>query len=413
MRLKMSAKSRDELLAAIRPQYLESNLSNKNELLDGFVAATGYNRKYATTLLSKGIQRTSYPKDRCRTYDKDVVEALITLWNTANRICSKRLIPFLPSLITSMERSGHLELSKEVKIKLLSLSSATADRLLKHERRKTIKGKSTTRPGSLLKKHIPVRTFADWNNVRPGFLEADLVAHCGVNARGQFLNTLTMTDIATCWTELAALPNKSGAEALKAIIQVRCVLPFTMLGFDSDNGSEFINESMVEWCAQSHITFTRSREYRKNDQAHVEEKNGSIVRRMIGYDRYEGEHSWQILHSLYRLLRLYINFFQPCMKLISKERDGARVYKKYDRALTPYERVLKSDFIPRHVKTSLRERFESLDPLFLLRSIQKLQEQLQATAVKSNLSELRTLAIKPLETQINSENSASNLPLVG
>ena len=332
----MSAKSRDELLAAIRPQYLESSLSGKKELLDGFVAATGYNRKYATTLLSKGIQRTGYPKDRSRNYDKDVVEALITLWNTANRICSKRLIPFLPSLITSMERSGHLELSKEVKNKLLSISSATADRLLKHERRKTIKGKSTTRPGSLLKKHIPVRTFADWNNVKPGFLEGDLVAHCGATTKGQYLNTLTMTDIATCWTELAALPTKNAADTLQAIVQIKHVLPFPLLGFDSDNGGEFINENMVNWCEMHKITFTRSREYRKNDHAHVEEKNGSIVRRFIGYERYEGQHSWSILYSLYRLLRLYINFFQPCMKLISKERDGARVCKKYDRALTPY-----------------------------------------------------------------------------
>ncbi len=409
----MSAKSRDELLAAIRPQYLESSLSGKKELLDGFVAATGYNRKYATTLLSKGIQRTGYPKDRSRTYDKEVLEALTLLWNTANRICSKRLIPFLPSLITSMERSGHLELSKEVKNKLLSLSSATADRLLKQERRKAIKGKSTTRPGSLLKKHIPVRTFADWNNVRPGFLEGDLVAHCGATTKGQYLNTLTMTDIATCWTELAALPTKNSADTLQAIVQVKHTLPFPLLGFDSDNGNEFINENMVNWCEMHRITFTRSREYRKNDQAHVEEKNGSIVRRFIGYERYEGDQSWRILHSLYRLLRLYVNFFQPCMKLISKERDGARVYKKYDRAATPYQRVLKSDFIPRHIKTSLHENFESLDPLFLLRSIQKLQDQLQTTAVKGNLSELRTLAIKPVETQINSENSASDLPLVG
>jgi len=409
----MSAKSRNELLTAIRPQYLESGAVGKKELLDGFVAATGYNRKYATTLLSKGIQRTGYPKDRSKTYDKEVLEALTILWNTANRICSKRLIPFLPSLITSMERSGHLELSKEVKNKLLSLSSATADRLLKQERRKTIKGKSTTRPGSLLKKHIPVRTFADWNDVRPGFLEGDLVAHCGANTKGQYLNTLTMTDIATGWTELAALPTKNGTDTLQAIVRVKHLLPFTLLGFDSDNGGEFINENMVDWCEMHKITFTRSREYRKNDQAHVEEKNGSIVRRFIGYERYEGELSWRILDSLYRLLRLYVNFFQPCMKLISKERDGARVYKKYDRALTPYQRVLNSDFIPRHIKTSLQEKYESLDPLFLLRSIEKLQEQLRSTAVKSNLSELRTLAIKPLETQVNSENSASDLPLVG
>lgn len=409
----MSAKSRDELLTITRSQYLESDFSDKTKILDSFVGATGYNRKYAVTLLKKGASNRSYPKDRSRTYNKEVLEALIILWNTANRICSKRFVPFLPELITSMERSGHLELSRQVKNKLLSISPATADRLLKQERRKTIKGKSTTRPGSLLKKHIPVRTFADWNNIRPGFLEADLVAHCGQSTRGQYLHTLTMTDIATCWTELAALRTKEGTETLRGIVQSRYLLPFSLLGFDSDNGSEFINEGMVKWCEEQRITFTRSREYRKNDQAHVEEKNGSIVRRIIGYERYEGEHSWQILHSLYRLLRLYINFFQPCMKLISKERDGARVYKKYDKALTPYRRVLKSEHISQDIKTRLTEQFDRLDPYFLLNSIEKLKAQLLLTAVKSGLSELRTLAIKPVETKTDSENLASDLELTG
>jgi hypothetical protein len=331
MRLKMSAKSRDELLAAINPYYKKSNLKGKKELLDSFVTATGYNRKYAVTLLSNGVRRAEHRKQRSRIYGKDVSETLIYLWQTGNQICSKRLIPFLPQLIESMERCGHLELSTEVKNKLLSISPATADRLLKAERRKYIKGKSTTRPGSLLKKHIAVRTFADWNDIRPGFLEADLVAHCGINTRGQYLNTLTMTDIATGWTELGALLNKSAEEVLKSAIQIRHDLPFPLAGFDSDNGSEFINESMVNWCELNNITFTRSREYRKNDQAHVEEKNGSIVRRLIGYERYEGLESGQLLQAIYRYARFYINFFQPSQKLTFKERSGARVYKRYDK----------------------------------------------------------------------------------
>lgn len=393
----MSATSRNELLAAIRPQYLESSLKEKKALLDGFVTATGFCRKYAISLLTKGLTPTKRPKEHKRKYDQDVLKALITLWEVSNRICSKRLIPFLPSLIRQMEICGHLELSDETKEKLLSLSPATADRLLKPQRHKTGRGKSTTRAGSLLKKHIPIRTFADWNNVKPGFLEADLVAHCGQSARGQFLNTLTMTDIATGWTELIALPTKSSDYVLQGVLAVKYLLPFEMLGFDSDNGSEFINRNMVEFCASKQITFTRSREYRKNDQAHVEEKNGSIVRRFVGYDRYEGVRSWQILSSLYRLLRLYANFFQPCLKLVSKERDGARVYKQYDKALTPYERALSSKYISSLKRSKLQAKFEVLDPLILLKEIQRRQAQLAATAVKNNTSELRSLAVASVE----------------
>lgn len=214
-----------------------------------------------------------------------------------------------------------------------------------------------------------------------------------------------MTDIATGWTELAVPVTKTSADVLIAITDIKTMLPFPMLGFDSDNGSEFINHSLVDWCAKYQITFTRSREYRKNDQAHVEEKNGSIVRRMIGYNRYESKQSWQILCALYRLLRLYVNFFQPSVKLTSKTRDGARVSKKYDRALTPYERVLQSKFIARQVKTRLRRKFENLDPLFLIKQIQTLQAELAATAVKNNQSDIRSLAFSSSEKPETSEVS--------
>lgn len=189
-------------------------------------------------------------------------------------------------------------------------------------------------------------------------------------------------------------------------------LDFCQSPVDSDNGSEFINEKMVEWCARHRITFTRSREYRKNDQAHVEEKNGSIVRRMIGYERYEGEGSCRILNKLYGLLRLYTNFFQPCMKLCLKERDGARVYKKYEQALTPYERVLKSNLIPEHIKNSLKQQYQKLDPLFLIKSIQKLQGQLFTTAVRGSLPALQAMAMGLIEQKINPEKPALNLQLV-
>lgn len=377
----MSAQSRRELLLALRPQYLNAPLGEKTKLLDGLIRATGYDRKYAVTLLSKGIgEQQQGTRNRQRKYDDAVVDALLIVWQAANRVCSKRLIPFMPSLVESLARFGHLSISEAVKKQLLSVSPATADRLLKQERKKYGRGKSTTTAGYLIKKHIPIRTFADWNDVVPGFLEADLVAHCGENVRGQYLNTLTVTDIATGWTELGALMGKSEGDVLQEIAEIKELLPFPLLGFDTDNGGEFINYGLVEWCSQNSITFTRSREYKKNDQAHVEEKNGSIVRRLIGYDRYEGIESWQLLSQLYRIARLYINFFQPCLKLISKERDGARVHKRYDKAKTPYERILSSQSVAEKAKAQLRDMFVELDPLLLLQEMERLQNELWSTA---------------------------------
>lgn len=378
----MSLKSRRELLLSLRPQYLNAPPRDKKKLLSGFVAATGYNRKYAVTLLSKGINKTKEGKrKRKKKYDQAVVDALLIVWKAAYRVCSKRLIPFMPILVESLIRHGHLDISETVKEQLLSVSPATADRLLVPERRKYGKGISTTKPGYLIKKHIPIRTFADWNDVVPGFLEADLVAHCGENVRGQFLHTLTVTDIATGWTELGALMGKSEDDVLQEIAEIKELLPFPLLGFDTDNGGEFINYGLVDWCSKNEITFTRSREYKKNDQAHVEQKNGSIVRQLIGYDRYEGIESWQLLSQLYGIARLYINFFQPCLKLIEKWRDGARVHKRYDKAKTPHQRILMSPSVTEESKERLRKIFPSLDPMLLLQEMERLQIDLWKTAV--------------------------------
>lgn len=381
MRSTMSAQSRRELLLALRQKYLNASWIEKKQLLDGFVTATGYHRKYAVALLSKGSAEKRCKRNKKRVYDGAVFDALLIAWNAANRICSKRLIPFLPSLIESLERFGHLNISGTVKEQLLSMSTATADRLLKPERRKYGKGKSTTKPGRLIRKHVPIRTFADWNDVVPGFLEGDLVAHCGEHVQGRYLNTLTLTDIATGWTELRALRGKSEADVLQEVDEIKDLLPFPLLGFDTDNGGEFLNYGIIDWCEANNITFTRSREYRKNDQAHVEEKNGSIVRKLIGYDRYEGFHSWQILSELYSKARLYINFFQPCLKLISKERDGARVRKRYDKAQTPYARMLSSVTIAEEFKNRVRAIFPTLDPVLLLQEMDKLQNEFWKTAV--------------------------------
>jgi site-specific recombinase XerD len=388
MRLKMSLQSRQELLLSLRPQYLGASSGEKKQLLNGLVAATGYNRKYAVTLLSKGISKKQGGKRKRKgKYNQAVVDALLIVWKAAYRICSKRLIPFMPILVESLIKHGHLDISEIVKAQLLSVSAATADRLLSPERRKLGKGISTTKPGYLIKQHIPIRTFADWNDVIPGFVEADLVAHCGENVRGKFLHTLTVTDIATGWTELGALMGKSEGDVLEEMAEMKELLPFPLLGFDSDNGGEFINYGLVDWCANNNITFTRSREYKKNDQAHVEEKNGAIVRRLIGYDRYEGVESWQLLSQLYRIARLYINFFQPCLKLISKWRDGARVHKRYDKAQTPYQRVLMSPSVTEESKEPLRKMFPKLDPMLLLQEMETLQIDLWKTAVGQQQSE--------------------------
>lgn len=382
MRLKMTAKSRKELLEVLRPLYSKVSWKEKQSVLDSFVAATGYNRKHAIVLLNRVNKSQAEPWKRVRKYDPEVAEALIKIWKASNRICSKRLVPFLPIMIETLERFGHLEVSSETREKLLSISPASADRLLREERKKYSKRKSTTKPGYLLKKHIPVRTYSDWNDVTPGFFEADLVAHGGPSGSGPFLQTLTMTDIATGWTECIALLCKSEYAVLNALNSITELLPFALQGFDTDNGSEFVNEGVLDWCAANKITFTRSREYKKNDQAHVEEKNGSIVRRLVGYDRYEGAASLQLLSKLYATARLYINFFQPSLKLSSKERDGGNVRRTYEKAATPHSRVNQSTDIDSTTKNKLKQLFESLDPVVLLSQMEKQQSDLWSTAVQ-------------------------------
>ena len=227
----------------------------------------------------------------------------------------------------------------------------------------------------MIKKQIQVRTFADWNNASPGFVEADLVAHCGGRVDGSFLNTLVLTDIASAWTEFLPLLRKSEEDVVGALKVAQKLLPFSLLGLDTDNGSEFINYKLLKFCEEQKITFTRSRAYHSNDQAHVEEKNGSIVRRIMGYDRYEGNEAWNALAALYAKLRLYVNFFQPSMKLLSKQRCGTKIRKLYDKAQTPYQRLSLSPHINEEIKANLKKQYETLDPLSLLQELKDLQGQ--------------------------------------
>jgi len=298
-----------------------------------------------------------------------VVQALEQIWEIYGHICSKRLQPYLPEAIKALERCQEIELSKDTKGLLLQISSASIDRCLRAVRIKSPHGLSTTKPGSLLKKQIAVHTFTEWDQEQPGFMEIDLVAHCGNTTEGQYLNTLTCTDIATGWTDVTALSHRSQEAVSKAIQAMRHRLPFPLLGIDSDNGSEFINDLLYRYCLDEKITFTRSRPYKKNDQAHVEQKNWSVVRHTVGYDRWETEQELALLESIYDDLRLYINFFQPSLKLIAKQRIGNQTLKRYDRAKTPYQRVLERQDISLETKARLMNVYVQLNPAELRRRI--------------------------------------------
>jgi hypothetical protein len=369
----MSLKSKRELIEVVRPRYLQAKKLEKQKMLDEFTCATGYHRKHAIRVLKNQEQVQNHLKGKTKTYKTmyygEVVRVLEQIWEIYGQICSKRLQPFLPEAIKVLERCKEIKISKDTKELLLKISSASIDRCLHPIRSKSPHGLSTTKPGSLLKNLIPVRTITEWDEERPGFMEIDLVAHCGNTTEGQYLNTLTCTDISTGWTDVTALPHRSQEAVSEAIHRMRHRLPFSLLGIDSDNGTEFINDLLYRYCLDEKITFTRSRPYKKNDQAHVEQKNWSVVRHTVGYDRWETDQEFAILENIYADLRIYINFFQPSFKLIAKERIGNRTIKRYDPAKTPYQRVLERKDISIDSKARLMNLYLQLNPAELRRQI--------------------------------------------
>jgi len=385
----------------MRREYSAADRRRKSKLLDGLVEATGYNRKYANWLLVQiPTPPANHPRTRRSRYGRDVVDAVRQLWKAGNGICAKRLRPFLPVLIETLERFEHLKLDRRLKKKIVGMSHSTLERMLRKERDKESKGKSLTRPGSMLRKQVAVKTFAEWNDQEIGFFEVDLVAHCGGDISGRFMQTLTMTDIATGWTEIVPLPSKAETHVRAGIQSVIKLLPFKLKGIDCDNGKEFLNHGMVAWCKAREITFTRSRAYRKNDQAHVEEKNGSVVRRLVGYERFEGRNALAIMAELYSISRLYINYFQPSMKLVKKTRIGAKVSKQYDTAKTPLERLTCSKTLSKKQTNILLSEFRALDPLRLLAEMNRLQAklwQVHLTTANESVSEIPSKKTKPTQ----------------
>ena len=328
--------AKQELLASIRDRYRESSRKDKTRILDEFIAVTGHHRKHGIRLLAQsaeGSGGTDAVKGR-RIYDDAVREVVILIWEASDRICGKRLKAAMPHLMESLDRHGHLDLDPEVKTRVLSASAATLDRLLKPVR-STVVGRRKRRRRLSPGRNIPVRTFADWNRPPPGFLEIDLVAHCGDSMWGSFIYSLVATDVCTGWTEAVPLLAREQNLVVAGLEAIAKQLPFPVLGIDSDNDTVFINDTLTRYCADRGIEFTRSRAYRKNDQAWVEQKNSAVIRRFLGHERYSGQVAGQTIAHLHGAMRLYVNYFQPSFKLMEKTRNGSAVIKRYSPPATP------------------------------------------------------------------------------
>jgi hypothetical protein len=396
---------RHAIIRELAPRFRKATKKQRGQILSEFVELTGYTRCYAAFVLrtcgSKqvrmiGTRRVIFipgharvrgtPRQRRRGYRTAAfMDALKRLWALSDGLCGKRLVVFIREIVPHLEHQGALKIADEtVRDQLLSVSAATVDRILAKTKRATLaKGRSTTRPGTLLKYHIPVRTFADWNDVHPGFCEADLVAHDGGSAFGDYCHSLNLTDVATTWTETIAVQNKAQIHVFEGIKQIRAQMPFSLLGLDSDNGSEFINVELLRYCEAEHITFTRSRPYKKNDNCYVEQKNYSIVRRTVAYYRYDTPAQLALLNAIYRTLRLYTNFFLPVMKLQQKVRSGSKLSRRYDAPLTPYKRLLAHPLIPQEIKDHLTAQYDTLNVIVLKRELNHLQQTLFRSAIKA------------------------------
>lgn len=387
----LTMKERKAVTRELIQRYQRASKKQKGIILNEFIALTGYNRCYASYLLSilcktlrvglktviKADVRKALRRQRNRIYDESVKRALTKIWEIMYFPCGKRLKPVLGETVIKLKEFKEIRLLRDTEQKLFSISASTIDRLLVEEKKKyTLKCRSHTKPGTLLKHQIPIRTFSEWDEARPGFLEVDLVGHEGGNPKGEFIQTIIAVDIYTGWTEMDAVRNKAQRWVFEAIDSLKGRLPFELLGLDSDNGAEFINAHLYRYCLANRITFTRSRKYRKNDNCYVEQKNYSVARRYVGYYRYDTEEELRVLKALYEHLRPYINFFQPVMKQVSKVRIGSKTIKRYDTAKTPYQRVLEAGGISEEVKEDLKSQYRGLNPAGLHREIVRLQNKL-------------------------------------
>ncbi|GAA2810251.1 integrase catalytic domain-containing protein [Mycolicibacterium pallens] len=370
---------RRAIIETTAARYQRASKSAKGRILDELCANTGWHRSHARKALAGALRPKVAPprKPRPVKYGPDVIAALTVCWTVLGMPAGKRLAPMLGELVPVLRHFAELVIDDETASLLVSISAATIDRRLGAARAKyQLKGRCTTKPGSLLKSQIPVRTWADWNDARPGFVEIDLVSHDGGNLTGAHAFTLTVTDIATGWTENRSVPKKTANCVLAALNDIAYRMPFPVLGVDSDNGSEFINLTVLQWCERHHLTFTRARPGNKNDGCHAEQKNWAVVRTVVGYHRYDTAAELLLLNEIWKLQSKLTNYFYPQQKLISKVRHGAKVTKKYDTAATPFHRAIDHPTINEDQIAALARTHAQINPAATRRRIQALAGQL-------------------------------------
>lgn len=360
-----------EYAAALAPRYRRAKRQEKGRILDEFCQTTGMHRKAAIRLIGNARPVKAGRRSRRRKYGPQAADALRQVWEVGDRMCGKLLVGAMPDLLAALERHGELRMAMAEREALLEMSAATIDRLLRPARRAIGRQPRAKRAAATgLKAQVPIRTWSEWAGVAPGSLQVDLVLHCGESTEGFYLTTLSAVDAATGWTELQAVWGMGKERVRSAVHHVRQKLPFAMRELHNDNGSEFLNHTLYSWCLKEKIGWTRGRSYQKNDQAYVEQKNWLAVRRHIGYGRYASKEAYHIMQQLHSLLTLYNNFFRPVRKIVGKERRGSKVVKRYDRPLTPYQRVLAAGCLSEADREELASQYLSLNPASLQRRIE-------------------------------------------
>jgi len=369
----VTERARREYADVLRPRYQQADKRERGRMLDEYCRTTGCHRKAAIRRLRAARRRSTRPPGRPPRYaSRELGPVLERAWLASDQLSGKLLVPILPALLTALETHHGQRIAPAVRTGLTAASAATLDRLLRPLRRRRPRQPRRIAPAlSSVRAQVPLRTWSEWTDVAPGALQGDLVLHCGESTEGLYVTTLVAVDVATTWTELQAIWGLHQQRVTGGIEHLHQRLPFPLREWHSDNGSEFINACLLGWCQRRGIRFTRGRPYRKNDQAWVEQRNGLLVRRLVGYDRYRSRAAQAVLQRLYGLLRLQHNFFRPVRKLLSKRRVGSKVVKRYDAARTPYQRVLAAGVLTPEQRQALAQQVHALDPIALARDIQQ------------------------------------------
>lgn len=384
---RISMKSKKEIILAKKYRYRRSSKEGKGKILDSLVDTTGLSRKHITRVLNGSYEYEPTvgrsARGRKHKYGVEHKDVLLRVWHLLGHVCSVRLKASLKDTLKNLVDHQVLDLPPQLIKELEEISASTIGRMLKYDRAKLHPlGISTTKPGSLLKHQIPIRRGSDWDDAVPGFTEIDLVAHCGSKSQGEYINTLDCTDVSSTWTECRAVLNKSRFHTLNAMEAIRQRLPFPLLGIDSDNGSEFINDHFVYYAREHNLVLTRSRANTSNDSCYVEQKNWSVVRKAVGYARFEGQEMVDLLNEFYEQLSLFNNFFLSSQKLMLRERDGGKVRKKHDQALTPFRRLLMDPKVSDDVKTKLLDTFSQLNLFEIRTRMDNLLEKIHALSIR-------------------------------